>query len=261
MQKRKREFDAAGIKLYAISYDPVEALKKFAAKNGIEFPLLSDQGSRVIREFGILNTLIQPDDEPKGFYGIPFPGTYVTDAQGRVTQKFFNEKYATRQSAGVLLGTALGKVLQPEGADPGGYQDKQVTITAFLADAVLRTEVESAVIIRLEMAPGLHVYGEPLPEGFIPTTVQVQAEGARIGPPRYPKTKSLAFPALGVTLPVWEGVGEIRVPITLGRVEKNAGPLPVAVEVRYQACSDRLCYPPKTARLTLNAPVAGLVGR
>ena len=249
------------MKLYGISYDSVEALQKFAVKHGITFPLLSDEGSRVIRETGILNTLIQPEDEPKGFYGIPFPGTFVTDARGVVTEKFFFDKYATRESAGTLLGSALGKLLAPEGAAAGAYQDNQAKVSAFLTDPVLRTEVESLVVVRIAMAPGLHIYGEPLPEGFIPTRVTVRAEGARIGAARYPPTKEFDFPALQVKLPVWEGVTEVRVPVTLGRVAKDAPSLPVEVEVRYQACSDRLCYPPKTAKLTLQAPVAGLVGR
>ena len=68
--------------------------------------LLSDVDSAVVHEFGILNTLISPDDAEqaagRGFYGVPFPGVYVTDENGVVTDKFFHRHYATRESAGSI---------------------------------------------------------------------------------------------------------------------------------------------------------------
>ena len=44
--------------MFAISYDTVEALGRFADHYGVEYPMLSDSESRVIKEFGILNTLV-----------------------------------------------------------------------------------------------------------------------------------------------------------------------------------------------------------
>ena len=77
----------AGVRLYAISYDDPEALADFAAAHGIEYPLLADPEAEVIRSFGILNTLIPPEEAE--YFGIPFPGAYVTDHQGIVVAKFF----------------------------------------------------------------------------------------------------------------------------------------------------------------------------
>ena len=66
-------------------------MERFSKKYGITFDLLSDRRSVVIRQFGILNTVIDPDDPRAGpFYGIPYPGTYVVDEAGVVTEKFFN---------------------------------------------------------------------------------------------------------------------------------------------------------------------------
>jgi hypothetical protein len=47
--------DFTNIGLFAISYDAVDALAAFSQRYGITFPLLSDAGSRVIRELGMLN--------------------------------------------------------------------------------------------------------------------------------------------------------------------------------------------------------------
>jgi len=73
MQRALPKLRAAGIKLYVVSYDEREALADFSRAHGIEFPMLSDVGSRVIRQYGILNTQVPKHQAP--FYGIPFPGS------------------------------------------------------------------------------------------------------------------------------------------------------------------------------------------
>lgn len=54
--------DASGVALLALSYDPVAVLRAFADKHGLSFPLLSDEGSHVIRRLGLLNERVQEDD-------------------------------------------------------------------------------------------------------------------------------------------------------------------------------------------------------
>ena len=63
-------FDAAGVKLDTLTYDEVDALADYSNAMGATFTMLSDPNSEVIRAFGILNTLIPPDEHP--WYGIPF---------------------------------------------------------------------------------------------------------------------------------------------------------------------------------------------
>ena len=146
------EFEAAGVAVYGVSYDSEEALAGFSEKYGISFPLLADSGSKVIERFGILNTLIDPD-EPNGqrIYGVPFPGTYIVDRTGVVTEKFFNRHYATRTSPGTLLDTAAGEVLIHAGSPSAETMDAEVRITAFLADEDLKLESSSVLYTRIEI--------------------------------------------------------------------------------------------------------------
>ena len=92
-----------GIGVAAISYDSEEVLADFAQRRGITFPLLSDDDSEVITEFGILNTVAyemqgpnRDDPEvvadvakyvsvfgaPPMIAGTPFPGTFMVDRRG-----------------------------------------------------------------------------------------------------------------------------------------------------------------------------------
>ena len=116
LQDRVDEFKSAGFDVYVVSYDSQPSLARFADRYGITYDLLSDAGSAVIRRFGILNTIIDPGDrQARPYYGIPYPWTYVVDASGVVTEKFFNRHYATRTSPTTILDKALGRALtRPE---------------------------------------------------------------------------------------------------------------------------------------------------
>ena len=58
LQGRLPEIRKAGMGLAAISYDSVPTLADFSTRRGVTFPLLSDQGSVVIRQYGIFNTTV-----------------------------------------------------------------------------------------------------------------------------------------------------------------------------------------------------------
>ena len=82
MRDSYNKFEAAGMKVYAISYDDQECLSEFKDKQNIPFTLLSDVNSEVIRAYGILNNQVSPEDG--FFYGIPYPGVYVTENKSRI---------------------------------------------------------------------------------------------------------------------------------------------------------------------------------
>jgi len=116
LQSRYGELRDSGLGLAVITYDPPATLARFAAAHGIEFPLLSDEGSATIREYGLLNEGMNPDRAPeerrallRRLYGVPYPGTFVLDPAGRVTARFFEAAYQERStvsSIAVRLGAA-----------------------------------------------------------------------------------------------------------------------------------------------------------
>lgn len=273
LQKKVAELEAAGVRVYAITYDRQEDLASFATRYGITYQLLADQGSKVIERFGILNTLIDPDDPARNpvtgqrFYGIPFPGTYITDRDGVVVEKHFFQSYERRVSAGTLLDRAVGHVLVHDEAPQQEAREQTATVTAFLADGELRRDIASTLYVRIAMDEGFHVYGEPLPEGFVATRVEVgPVEGLDVGAAVYPTTQSREFPQLHVTLPIYESTATVSVPVSAtaklfqGGVGAGLSPaLVIPVKVTYQACSETVCYRPRTAELAVSAPLAALV--
>jgi len=262
LQDALSKFRAAGIKLYAVSYDAPEALAAFAAARGIEFPLLSDPDSAVIRAFGILNTLIQPEDIP--FYGIPYPGTYLVDEAGIIRDKFFPRHLANRSSAETVIDSALGAILMGDDEPRARGGDDAVRVTAFLhgGGGVLKSGPVRRLVVRFELREGLHIYGEPVPEGMVATSITVQGpDGLHVEAPVLPPTQPLVLAGLGVTLQVWSGTVDLVVPVWAdSRLVCVTRPVDVPsatldVTVRYQACDDTTCLIPRTERLHVTVPV------
>ena len=153
-------------------------LAECAEKQGIPFPLLSDLDSEVIRRYGILNTQIEPEDG--FFYGIPYPGVFVTDGDGTVVAKFFHDTYKKRDSAEVVIDAALGRVQVAEDAPRAAAAPEEgIKVSAAIqgGSGSLRQGIVRHVVVRFELPEGLHIYGEPVPDGMVATTVSVN------GPP------------------------------------------------------------------------------
>lgn len=82
-----------GYNIAAISYDSPDKLQDFVSKHHFTFPILSDEHSRAIKQFDILNEEMQEGTE---FYGIPHPGIYVIGADGVIQGKLFEKDYKNR---------------------------------------------------------------------------------------------------------------------------------------------------------------------
>ena len=235
-------------------------MREFGEKQAIPYPLLSDVDSEVIRAYGILNDQIQPGE--MFLYGIPYPGTYVTDQDGVVVAKFFHDTYKKRDSPELLIDAALGRVTLADDApqESGGDQEVRVTAALHGGKGTIRQGIRREVVVRFELSPGLHIYGEPVPEGMVPTQVRVSGPpGLVVEDTIAPPTTPLELKSLGLELPVWSDTVDLRVPIyPTGELASETRPLDqdsvrIEVEVRYQACDDDVCLLPKTETFSLEA--------
>jgi len=253
------KFELNDIKLYAVSYDDQETLAEFAREQRIPYPLLSDIDSDVIKRYGILNTQVSADDA--FLFGIPFPGAYVCDEDGIVVAKFFHDTYKKRDSAETLIDAALGRIELSEEApqETGGEQDIRITCAIHGGSGSVRQGVIRKLLVRFALADGLHIYGNPVPDGMVATVVEVSGPpGFNTLPVEYPPTEPLHLAALGLDLNVFSGTVDIVVPFYAnGELASETRPLDsdsidISVTVRYQACTDEACLLPKTERFSLS---------
>lgn len=252
------KFEAAGIKLYALSYDDQETLAEFAQKQGVQYTLLSDTDSRVIKQYGLLNEQLSKKDA--FLYGIPYPGVFVCDEDGTVISKFFHDSYKKRESPEMLIDAALGRITIDETAPRAESSDDGIRITAALhgGNGSLRQGIVRQLVTTFELPEGLHIYGEPVPQGLTATEIKVEGPAGLVTlPMEAPSTAPLRLKTLDIDLNVWSGTVRFATPLyPVGELVSECRPIDereveLSVHVTFQACTDETCLLPQTRKLTL----------
>jgi DsbC/DsbD-like thiol-disulfide interchange protein len=102
---------------------------------------------------------------------------------------------------------------------------------------------------------GLHVNSSrPSSEYAIPTVVSVRGNGVRVSRVTYPRGRNRKFQFSENLINVYEG--RVSFPFTVTVPETFRGnTVRVTATVKYQACTDEVCYPPKTKTVVLTARV------
>jgi peroxiredoxin len=284
LQDRAEELRGQGLGVAAISYDSEEVLSDFAQRRGISFPLLSDDDSAVITEFGILNTVaaegVGPNkDDPavvadvrqyvslfgasQNVVGTPFPGTFTLDAQGRVTSRFFEEFYRERNTtANVML--KLGVGLSPIAAIEGSTA--HLNITAYPSNPSLTVGTKFSLAVDVEPNANIHVYApgaEAMGYRVIGFTMD-PVPHIRFEPVEFPESEIYHFEPLDERVPVYqrrftllqEAVvsGEPEVEEALSQIDA----VTLSGTLDYQACDDTLCFDPVSVPLSFTLDVETL---
>jgi hypothetical protein len=234
-------------------------LKNFAARRHISYPLLSDPGSKIIRAYGILNETVKPGTA--GF-GVPYPGVYVVDVNGRVVAKFFEDDYAERVATADILTRQFGAQVNKA---RGITETKHLEITAAASNDIAGPGRRILLSLEIELKPSMHVYA-PGVRGYIPLDWQLEAGGpaGKRYAFDYPASESLRLEAIGETVPVYRGHIRLQREITFGQEEtlkqlvNLAGELIVKGTLRYQACDDHKCYVPQDVPLEWRFKYNGL---
>ena len=254
LQDQLEELRARGLGVAAISYDSEEVLADFSERRGITFPLLADEGSKVITDFGILNTVAYEGLGPNGddpevladvfkyvaagfggrgggagtvFLGTPYPGTFMLDRNGRVTSRFFEEFYRERNTtANVML--KLGAGLSPIEPNPD--------IHVYAPGA----ETMGYRVVSLNFRPVPHIRFEPM---------------------EFPESEIYYFEPLDERVPVYQSpftlLQEVLVSGLPGVEQALAqlDALTLTGTFDYQACDDELCFEPVSVPLSFTLDV------
>lgn len=107
----------------------------------------------------------------------------------------------------------------------------------------------------LRIPGGLHVNSSrPGNKYQIPTSIRLSAAGARVAGPTYPRGVNRKFQFSDETINVYEGT--VRIPFTVTvPVGFRGNTVSVRAVVRYQACTDEVCYAPRSTDITMTAQV------
>jgi AhpC/TSA family/Disulphide bond corrector protein DsbC len=248
LQSAKARFEKQGIKLAAISYDSEAILKYFADRQHIDFPLLADPDSNVIRDYHALNT------EAVGqFRGMARPGYFFVDPQGIIREKFFEAKYRER-----LTGNNVISKLFPELGEEvvRSVQAPHLDVTVQQSDRTGLPGSLITLVTEVRLPPDIHVYA-PGTKGYKPIELVIEpAPNLEFRPAVYPQSKVLFMPAINERVPVFDGMFRIRQDVKVstaadfsGALGTDGKTLTIRATLHYQACDHKTCFLPNTVPL------------
>ena len=272
LQDQLETLKEQGLGVAAISYDSVEVLSDFAQRRGITFPLLADDDSSVITEFGILNTVAAEGvgdnaDDPDVqadvakyvsafganpmIVGTPYPGTFMVDGDGKVTSRFFEEFYRERNTTtNVML--KLGMGLSPIAAVQG--ETAHLKFTAYPSNTSVTVGTRFSLALDVTPGPNMHVYAPGAEEkGYRVIGFNLdQPEIARIEPVSYPESEIYYFEPLDEHVPVYQEKFTILQEVVMNgdaraeEVMSTMDALTLTGTLDYQACDDAICFLPQS---------------
>jgi DsbC/DsbD-like thiol-disulfide interchange protein len=109
--------------------------------------------------------------------------------------------------------------------------------------------------IVLDLPEELHVNSnKPNSEYAIATSIRITAPGLKVGEVEYPEGKNKKFQFSETELNVYDGQTAFPFTVTVPRNFRGTS-ITVKALVRYQACTDEVCYPPKNKEIVLTAAV------
>ena len=212
LQESLAEYERHGIAVFAISYDSAAVLGAFAEKYGIRYPLLADEGSVAIRRLGLLNERVAEHHAFYGVpmrddvYGVPYPGAFVLDERGIVVERRFEDSYRVRETAVGILEAAFGEHQRSARRRGHGRLAMGVVARAYLDSPTYRMMQRLRLTVELQIEPGLHVYGEPIPDGYMPLSVEVAPiDGMEVGALEAPAPTPFEVAGLDERFVVYDG--------------------------------------------------------
>jgi peroxiredoxin len=238
-QKKINEFKAKGLSVIGISFDPVDVVKSFSHENNITFPLLSDARSKVIRKYGIVLQGIPLDNR---WYGVPHPGIYIIDKNLVVLEKHFEKSPDERATVENVLVTYLNKEIK---TNKKTFSTSYLEGSIAISDTVALSSQVLAIIVKMSVKDGVHLYGEPIPAGYYPLRIQLEPNpNFTLGPWHYPKTKKLVLESINETFNILPNDFELRSKIRIANRPKPGSHV-ITVKMSFQACDSKMCMIPK----------------
>ena len=249
LQEQRAAFEKQGLNVAAVSYDSPAIMYDFATRKNITYPLLSDPDSKMIRDFGILNESVAKGTMA---YGVPHPGTYIVNPRGVVTKKFFENDYRERYSSGTILWQTSPEAVRE------GWQEAQtdhLKLRWRASDPKARGGNVTSLHVDVTLKPKMHVYAPGVQSGYIPVQWTVlPTEVGKAEDAAWPGAKILNLKAIKEKAPVYEKKFAVARDVTFAQQKPlqaiaKDGKVAMETPFKYQACDDKVCYPPVTVPL------------
>lgn len=211
-------------------------------------------------DLAVYATVNEPSERLRG---IPFPGTFMVDRQGRVTSRFFEDYYWQRGTVSnvlLRLGTGGGTPVQATEAST-----EHLDLRTYPSDATVSLGTRFSIAVDIVPKRGMHLYA-PGASNYRVIALNIATQPhVRTAAVRYPASEMYDFAPLNERVPVYQKpfslvvdvVPEATAEARKGLAGRND--LVLTGTLDYQACDDKLCYNPASIPLTWKVALQPLV--
>lgn len=154
---------------------------------------------------------------------------------------------AVRTFLGSIVAIACAGGLLAQRLGPAPATSQHVIVTSGATVPGLAPGGTASLWADVTPKPNIHVYAPGAKDFQAVALVVSPLTGVRFGKATYPAGVRLSFPGLDAPVPVYQKLFRITLPLTLDRTRKPGATLTIAGAVNYQACDDRVCFPPASA--------------
>jgi DsbC/DsbD-like thiol-disulfide interchange protein len=153
---------------------------------------------------------------------------------------------------GVFPVARAGAAVTPGGGGPTVVKQGNVQARISLSDDHAPGGHLIGVAVDFAIAPGWHIYGEPLPagEGLTPTSIKFEGDLIARQQLDLPKPTPLRFKLLDETYPVYQGSFKATGNIVL-RQNLKPGDYSIPGTFKFQECNDAICKMPQSVSFEL----------
>ncbi len=284
LQSKAEEIKARGLGLAAISYDSPEIIVAFSKLRGIQFPLLSDQGSATIKRFGLLNPVPEMSTDPARkddpevkadtakfvsvvnprttMIGMAFPGTFLLDRRGRVTARFFEDFYIERNTASSLM-LKLG--VGGESVSGTEVSSAHLSLRTYPSDSSIAPGNRFSLVLDITPAKGVHVYA-PGAKGYKIIALKIDPQQfVRVLDLHYPESEVYEFKPLNESIAVFQKPFRLLQEVVLEGAPaaqaafRGKDSVTISGTLMYQACDEKECFNPVSIPLSWRLVLRDLV--
>jgi hypothetical protein len=140
-------------------------------------------------------------------------------------------------------------------------QPPRIRVEARVDGPITKAPQTVEIALTATPLPGIHVYAPGNPDYIAVSAAVAAVPGLTAGAPVFPAGETYFFAPLKESVMVYSKPFVVKVPVTVtpaflkGRAPAAGDKVVLSGTVAYQACDDRVCFPPQSLPFSVDVPV------
>ena len=138
--------------------------------------------------------------------GVAYPGTFVLDERGVISEKHFEQSYRVRPTARIFEEYARSTSVAGPPADAPHAGGPSLQVRAWTDAPTYRPYQQVRLHLELSLPAELHLFASPAPDWYTPLSLRVEPlDGLEVGQPTLPTAQPFTVEGLEEHFVVYEG--------------------------------------------------------